>query len=502
MDIVIEGDIDGAFNNLDHDKLIKILSRRIHDEKFLTLIYGMCRAGIFDQMKNVRTDSLLGVPQGGITSPTLWNIYMHELDKYIQTDITNLINTINTKQERSGQLGYRPYKLCMYHMNKNLTIYYNLTKHRNLRLHQLTPAEKSKAISAINEYEKYKKLSLTMPSKRQNKATLRILYLRYADDWILITNGKPVLAQYIKNKIASFLKYQLGLTLSSEKTKITDLRKDEVYFLGYSIKKQKQKLSYTTSGALKRVTGQRITIVIDRKRLLARVEWRGYNKKGKPREQPAWSTQTDFEIIGKYNSVIRGLVNYYAPVINYRSSLNYYVYILEYSCYKTLYQKYKTSIRKLLRKHGQTPKSLFLNNDEKERQITLLTCKTYWSILKPSVMKIKETLANKVNDPGGLATSDFLNNAKTYLRTSFKMYGRCVICGCKEHIQMHHIKSIQGYGKKAESFVKIMALLNRKQIPVCKHHHDAIHDGKYDDISLSDLYDTRIAQVENYLKLI
>lgn len=64
---------------------------------------------------------------------------------------------------------------------------------------------------------------------------------------------------------------------------------------------------------------------------------------------------------------------------------------------------------------------------------------------------------------------------------------------------MHHIRHIHGH--KEQGFKRIMSLLNRKQIPVCKFHHQLIHDGKYDDISLSELYDTRIATVENFLDL-
>lgn len=56
---------------------------------------------------------------------------------------------------------------------------------------------------------------------------------------------------------------------------------------------------------------------LDKVRLFQRVEWRGYIKKGKPREQLEWSTLNDFEIISKYNSVIKGLVEYYALIISY-----------------------------------------------------------------------------------------------------------------------------------------------------------------------------------------
>lgn len=63
---------------------------------------------------------------------------------------------------------------------------------------------------------------------------------------------------------------------------------------------------------------------------------------------------------------------------------------------------------------------------------------------------------------------------------------------------MHHIKAVRKFNKRAqEGFSKIMSLLNRKQVPVCQFHHDLIHNGLYDSIGLKDLYDVRIAQVEN-----
>lgn len=72
-----------------------------------------------------------------------------------------------------------------------------------------------------------------------------------------------------------------------------------------------------------------------------------------------------------------------------------------------------------------------------------------------------------------------------------------------EHVEMHHIHHIHHIrnSKEKEGFGRIMSLLNRKQIPVCKFHHKAIHDGRYHTISLSEFYDTRIAQVENSLAL-
>jgi retron-type reverse transcriptase len=385
MTIALEGDIKGAFNELDHEEFIGILNKRILDKKFLKLILDMCKAGIMDNMQKIRTDSLLGVPQGSIVSPLFWNIYMHEFDKYILTDIKFLIDSINKRQGRYSKnqdLNYRKFAGRSRMKLKKAE--------EQFMLSNTTPnpetASKARKLSKMNNIvgKYYKQRSLAIPTVARHKQAIRFAYYRYADDWIFFTSENKILVKYIKNKVAAFLKDRLKLRLSLEKTKITNLYAENAKFLGFAIKAQKfKKISKTKLGTLKRVSGNKLYLGIDKERLLQRLEWRGYIKKGEPREQPAWSTLNDFEIVSKYNSVIRGLVNYYAPIISYRSTLNYFIYILEYSCYKTFSQKYRTTIRKLLKKHKGT-----LTVSFEEKSITLITAKTYWSLLRPTVENI------------------------------------------------------------------------------------------------------------------
>jgi RNA-directed DNA polymerase len=75
----IEGDIKGCFDHIDHEVLMNILSRDIHDGRLLNLIRMGLKAGIVEDWQYKPTFS--GTPQGGIISPLLSNIYMHELDK-------------------------------------------------------------------------------------------------------------------------------------------------------------------------------------------------------------------------------------------------------------------------------------------------------------------------------------------------------------------------------------------------------------------------------------
>ncbi|WP_373690693.1 hypothetical protein [Endozoicomonas sp. ISHI1] len=58
---------------------------------------------------------------------------------------------------------------------------------------------------------------------------------------------------------------------------------------------------------------------------------------------------------------------------------------------------------------------------------------------------------------------------------------------------MHHVRHIRKMGQEAKGFSKVMAQINRKQIPVCRDCHMKVHDGKYDGMKLSELADQALA---------
>ena len=78
----IEGDIKGCFDNINHDVLIGILNKKIKDARLIQLIQQFLKAGYLEDWIYHRTYS--GTPQGGIISPILANIYLHELDKFVE----------------------------------------------------------------------------------------------------------------------------------------------------------------------------------------------------------------------------------------------------------------------------------------------------------------------------------------------------------------------------------------------------------------------------------
>src|SRR5437879_3478095 len=79
----VEADLADCFGSFDHEIMVKILSEKIHDGRFLRLIKQMLTVGYLEDWRWNAT--LSGVPQGGVVSPVLSNIYLHKLDEFIET---------------------------------------------------------------------------------------------------------------------------------------------------------------------------------------------------------------------------------------------------------------------------------------------------------------------------------------------------------------------------------------------------------------------------------
>src|SRR5712691_7145641 len=110
----IEFDIEGYFDNIDHKILMALLEKKIDDEKFLNVIRKMLKAGYVEDWKY--HDTYSGTPQGGIISPILANIYLHELDCYVETLIANFTKG----KARSYNLEYTRASLRISRYNKKI----------------------------------------------------------------------------------------------------------------------------------------------------------------------------------------------------------------------------------------------------------------------------------------------------------------------------------------------------------------------------------------------
>jgi RNA-directed DNA polymerase len=78
--VILDADIKGFFDNVDHDILMKLVRKRISDPRVLRLIEGWLKAGVMEDGRFHETNGV-GTPQGGVISPLLANIYLHSFDK-------------------------------------------------------------------------------------------------------------------------------------------------------------------------------------------------------------------------------------------------------------------------------------------------------------------------------------------------------------------------------------------------------------------------------------
>jgi group II intron reverse transcriptase/maturase len=106
---VIEGDIASYFDTIPHRKLMKAVKKRIADKDIRNLLWKFLRAGVME--KGHLHDTLTGTPQGGIISPLLANLYLHELDVYMESKYLTLTHW--QKQQRRAQ-GKSNFLYCRY----------------------------------------------------------------------------------------------------------------------------------------------------------------------------------------------------------------------------------------------------------------------------------------------------------------------------------------------------------------------------------------------------
>lgn len=388
--------------------------------------------------------SIIGVPQGSIISPILSNIYLHELDVEIQ----NAINTYNTGVSR-----------------KRDKVYAKLTA-RALRL------EKKEDKTSKAKAHRIRKRMFHLPSGLiKDPNFLRIVYVRYADDFLIGIIGPISLTKEIYSKILNTLS-TLKLEVNPEKTKIIRAFK-ETKFLGtlVSMWLPSNKIYAGLSSDGKRIGNySKINAPVDS--LVRKLAINGFcDKSGKPLAKIAWVNDDIHNIMNKYNSIFLGFINYYSFVDNF-ARLGRIQYILQHSLAKTLCNKLRIRSRfKLFSKYGPTLKwTTTVNDRTKTSEFKLRPSNKGW------VRKNKNFLINPVLDL-------FAIYYKRYTKSSLN--NPCAICNSHLNVEMHHVRHIRKLNKRLSDFTALMAKINRKQLPVCRSCHMEIHSGNYDKISLN-----------------
>lgn len=315
---------------------------------------------------------------------------------------------------------------------------------------------------------------------------IRVKYLRYADGWIVGICGPKSLAEDITREIGEFLLDTLKLSLSKEKTHITNVRTEDAHFLGTTLaigNAGLSKIVLTTNRwgrpFKRRSTGWETVIKAPLDTLIKKLKDKGFcTHEGKPLAKRAWARLDEDQIVALYSGVNRGIQNYYRFVDNWRS-LTRIQHILHYSLVKILAFKLNISIRKVFRRFGKDPCITVAGKDGKRDREVRFYLNQDWS-------KNREAFQQ-----GNHADMDQLS-LSARLGTRSKLGKPCCICGKtaqETQIVIHHVRHIRKLSNKREAvgFNHILRMLNRKQIPVCENCHRKIHQGTYDGLRLSHL---------------
>lgn len=325
--------------------------------------------------------------------------------------------------------------------------------------------------SLIKELKALKQERFQYPSLASQ--TIRIEYVRYVDNWMIGVRGDQQLAKQLLQEVDHFLEVSLKQSLHSEKTKLTNLRAGKAKFLGYEIYLPRSGKISPYMGSRTRTTRRtnptlRFDLPLDA--ILQRMQERGYIRKLTkgyfPTSKKTYTTLQDIVIVKHFQAVWRGIENYYSGCSNLKK-LQYIYCLLRMSCAMTLAHRHRTSSKKIFRKHGKMLKIM-----EGKRSKSFPLRKT-WSL------KDRRWLNRRVFvDP-------FTIYANRVSRSTLQT--NCLICKSKGPIEMHHVKHIRKNGVRYGGFTQQMALLNRKQVPLCRICHQKVHDGLYDQIRLKDL---------------
>lgn len=507
MTTAIEGDIKGAFNHVNPNILKEILQKKIKDNEFLDLIYNGFTSGILKDGKYEET--FLGIPQGGIASPILFNIYMNEFDNYIISHITDKFNTINKLEDRVESPRS---KISLINKNRKRVLGRQIkdlikTNTKLTGKDKYTDLNKAKSIfKEIKIADKPLKKSKTIT---QHKKILMFTYLRYADDFIIFTNSTIKTADEIKLELSQWLNQKLELELSLDKTFTTTLNEKKARFLSFTIYDIEERKQITTKKGIKKKLNVGIRIGIDMEKVLN--TFRANNmldKKGKPCPVDKYLVLKKQEILEKFNQKAQGIANYYFCHITMKSSLDYLLYLCTKSCEYTLAKKLKKSVRELKIRFGAQLQFEYNLKHTKDTAITYLASnkevkdnsqkiaekkleeRIKWKQNKKNNNESTTTDFNEIYKGQGLERNPFTHEKKFNTRThTLLTEGNCFSCNClhshNNPIEMHHVKHIRKGNVKG--FNQIQNQINRKTIPLCRDCHWKVHKGEYDGKSLRDL---------------
>jgi hypothetical protein len=378
--------------------------------------------------------TLSGAPQGGVVSPILSNIYLNRLDAFVETV---LIPEYTRGEAKAKSLAYL-----------------RVASQRAIARRRGDRAEARRLLRQLR----------AMPSKDpEDPGYRRLRYIRYADDQLLGFTGPKAEAEEIKERLARFLRDDLALELSPEKTLITHARTRAARFLSYDIITQSGSPVSNGRRASNAVIGLRVP------KDVIKAKTTPYLKRGKPAHRSEWINEDDYTIVATYGTIFRGFVQYYLPAGNVHR-LHRLEWVMQTSMLKTLAAKHRSTVSKMATRHQA----------KIETSVGLRRCyeaKVERQGRQPLVARfggipLKRQRLAVINDRQSVQAPYAQRELLTRL-----LNGRCELCASTDDIHVHHVARLAdlvGPGPQPE-WNQVMAKRRRKTIVVCRTCYDTIH---------------------------
>jgi group II intron reverse transcriptase/maturase len=449
----IEFDIKGFYDNMDHEIMIQLLKRKIDDKRFIKLIGHMLKAGYLEDWRYHPTYS--GAPQGGIASPVLSNIYLHELDVFM----SGLSSQFTQGRRRRTNPEYKRLTNQMIRIRKEID-------------------QVGKAPELMAELKALDRIQKTLPSKDQHDPGYkRLRYCRYCDDFLVGVIGTLDEAREIGVTIKAFLEEKLRLAIAEDKTGIHTGR-EGVEFLSYRISvirdqkvmRIKRKGRYTRKRTIADCI--RLSIPEDRPGRFCQKYGYGDWQRMKPIHRQSLCMASDVEIIHRYNAELRGFANYYSLAKDVKAKMGRLEYMANYSLFKTLAHKHKSRMAKVIAKLKRGDDFVYSYDVKGERRTV-------------RVFRRK----HMVSVPSTSATVDEIPNTYHLLSPKSELVKRlnaesCEYCGQSDvPLESHHVRKLKDLRKKPnlQKWEKIMIARNRKTLVICRKCHGLLHAGQLPD---------------------
>jgi group II intron reverse transcriptase/maturase len=437
----IEGDIADCFGGFDHSVMLQILGEKIHDNRFLRLVRNMLTAGYLEDWTWNAT--LSGVPQGGIASPVMSNIYLRRLDVFVET-------VLIPEYTRGGRRARNP-------------------EYRKVEQAIVRGRREGDRAEVRSLYRRLHSLPSQDP---RDPGYRRLRYCRYADDTLLGFAGPKAEAEEIRQRLAAFLRDDLKLELSPDKTLITHARTQRARFLGYEISiasrdRRTRRPSVSDRRNRRSLNG---TVVLHVPASVVKAKSAPYLSRGQPACRNPMVNEADYNIVGRFGAEYRGIVQYYLLAGDV-FRLHRLRWVMETSMLKTLARKHGSSVSKMAARfkakistpHG--PRTCFEASVAREGRKPL--------VARFGGIPLKRQKTAVLTDR--LSTGPVYPNKELIRRLRA---GRCELCKRADNIQVHHVRALADLnrtGQPQPEWVQVMGKRRRKSLVVCGDCHDLIH---------------------------